>query len=212
MAALTDLCLSDPTAAMTVLGLGPKQVDEVTRNARLQREPCGSAISVFSGVVFDSLGYRGLSRSQRTRADTSLLITSALFGLVRPNDLIPAHRLSGDVSLPGVGTMRSVWRQPLGSVLREVAGLVVDLRSGTYLELAPPPRTEDWLMVRVLQERGGRRVTVSHDNKSTKGRLAHDLLALRRGPEHTASLVTALCKAGYRLEHTEPGRIDVISD
>ena len=40
-----------------------------------------------------------------------MAVTSALFGLVRPGDRIPAYRLSGDVSLPGLGPVAGVWRQ-----------------------------------------------------------------------------------------------------
>jgi cytoplasmic iron level regulating protein YaaA (DUF328/UPF0246 family) len=211
LSALTALCAKRPAEAIIALGLGPKQADDVALNARLRREPCGPAIEVYTGVIFESLGYSTLSAAHRRRAEEVVLIASALWGLVRPPDLIPPYRLSGGTTLPDIGTMRSAWRVPLGSVLRDVEGPVVDLRSGAYLDLAPPPRVDDWVTVRVVQERNGRRITVSHDNKSTKGRLARELLGLRRAPSSTGNVVTALSKAGYRIEEPGPGRLDVVT-
>src|SRR6185312_7768429 len=101
--ALVELCAGDPERAATALGLGTTQLDLVERNARLRATPTARADRVYSGVLYDALGFANLSAAARRRASSRVAITSSLFGLVRPGDRIPAYRLSGDTTLPGLG-------------------------------------------------------------------------------------------------------------
>ena len=68
--------------------------------------------------------------------------------------------------------------------------LVVDCRSATYLAAWHPPRSADWVAVRVLrQEPDGTRSVVSHSAKHTRGLLTRHLLIRRgRAPHDAASL------------------------
>ena len=218
LAELIRQCRSDPDHAATLLGLGPKQSDDVGRNADLKREPCGPAIGVYTGVLFDALDYPTLSTRARKRAREHVAISSALWGLLRPNDLIPAYRLSGSVTLPGIGTLAAAWKAPVSAVLAETPGLIVDLRSGTYVSLGPIPPSAAGraVSVRVLQERNGRRTVVSHHNKATKGRLLRALLESTLTPRTPAALLRALQKLDFRVEEAGTSvvgtHLDVIVD
>jgi cytoplasmic iron level regulating protein YaaA (DUF328/UPF0246 family) len=168
----------DPAALQTALGC-PE--GEVEKNAALTTAPTLPSLRRYTGVVYEALSYSTLSPGGRRRANGSLRVASALFGLLAPIDRIPAYRLSGGTSLPGVGSLAAVWRAVLEAELAEHRGLVVDLRSGAYAALARAPHAVE---VRVLRDVGGRRTVVSHDNKWTKGRLAR-----------------ALCEQGARTVH-----------
>ncbi|MBK1789521.1 peroxide stress protein YaaA, partial [Prauserella cavernicola] len=91
------------------------------------------------GVLYDALGAASFSKAELARAGGRLAVASALVGVVRAHDPIPAYRLSGGSTMPGFGTLRSLWRPALEPALAEVEGLVVDLRSGTYAALARVP-------------------------------------------------------------------------
>jgi cytoplasmic iron level regulating protein YaaA (DUF328/UPF0246 family) len=168
-------------------------------------------------VLYEALDYSGLTAAGRRRADAHVAIASALWGLVRPSDLIPAYRLSAGTTLPGLGPLTQVWRDPVSSAIASVEGLIVDLRSGGYVALGPVPSSaaKRTVTVRVLQERNGRRTVVSHFNKATKGRLVRALLSSRRTPRTPAAFAEALDALGFRIE-TQPTRkgqptsIDVI--
>ena len=119
--------------------------------------------------------------------------------------------------LPSIGPLQHAWRDPIGSLLREQAGLIVDLRSGAYEKLAPVP--DDALgravTVRVLNERRGKRTVVSHSNKATKGLLVRQLLLSRRTPETPRAFLTAVQSCGFEAEwvdarHGSPAQVDVI--
>ena len=170
--AVETLAREQPDALRAALGLSPRQHAEIEADARLTSAPTLPAMSLYTGVVYEALGYSSLSAGAKRRANGSLVVASALFGLVRPKDRLPAYRLSGSTSLPGLGGLGPVWRGAVEAELSSYDGLVVDLRSGTYAALARVPRAVE---VRVLRESNGVRSVVSHDNKWTKGRLARAL-------------------------------------
>jgi len=201
---LVRLCRTDPVGAAATLGLGPSQLDLVARNAELETAPTARADAIYAGVLYDALDLATLSPAARRRATSRLAVTSALFGLVRPGDRIPAYRLSGDAVLPEVGSVAGVWRAALGAAVTDGVGrgLLVDLRSSTYAafwrptsELAPRTAT-----VRVLHESDGRRTVVSHFNKATKGRIVRTLLEDGADPRTPQSLADTLSRLGWTVE------------
>jgi len=211
--ALVKLCNGNQKRALAVLGLGPTQTEAIAVNAALLTEPTARADSIYSGVLFEALDLASLDDTARKRADESLAITSALFGLIRPDDHIPAYRLSGNASLPRLGTIAGRWRTSLPRVIRELtgSGLLVDLRSGTYLMLGRPPidlapRTAT---MRVLHEHDGTRKVVSHFNKATKGRIVRGLLSSGADPESVDELRELLVGLGWTVERMGH-RLDVI--
>lgn len=198
------VALSDRPDAAQVLGLGATQADLVETNARLATAPTARADRVYSGVLYDALSLESLSPAGRRRATARLAITSSVFGLVRPGDRIPSYRLSGDITLPGIGPVAGLWREHLGEAMTTAlgSGLLVDLRSGTYAafwrppaELAPRVAT-----VRVLHEAGGVRKVVSHFNKATKGRIVRALLEDGAAPRTPARLADDLTRLGWKVE------------
>jgi hypothetical protein len=175
---------ADPAELQRVLACS---AEEVAKDAVLTSSGTLPAIRRYTGVVYEALSYKTLSPNGRRRANASLRIASALFGLLSPTDRIPAYRLSGGTSVPGVGSLGALWRPVLEPELAAHRGLVVDLRSGPYANLA---RVPDAVQVRVLRETDGQRGVVSHDNKYTKGLLARTLC------EQGARTVADVAEAG----------------
>jgi cytoplasmic iron level regulating protein YaaA (DUF328/UPF0246 family) len=210
LGALVDLCRDDPERARAALGLATGLADLVARNADLPTAPTARADRVYSGVLYDALGLADLPADARRRATSRVAVVSSLFGMVRPGDRIPAYRLSGDASLPGLGPVAGVWRAHLGSAVREALGpgLLVDLRSTTYAAFwrPEPDLARRVVTVRVLHESGGRRTVVSHFNKATKGRLVRGLLEDGANPGSVRALVGTLQRLGWHVEAGEPGR------
>ncbi|CCG05722.1 peroxide stress protein YaaA [Blastococcus saxobsidens] len=189
----------DVPASRAALGLSPRQDDEIARNATLLTAGTLPALQRYTGVLYDALDVSSLTRAQRARADRRLAVGSALFGLVGAADRIPAYRLSAGSALPGLPTLRSLWKPALGPVLAGTGGLVVDLRSGSYAALAPVPGA---VTVTVLSERAdGTRSVVSHFNKAHKGRLARLLATTTAEPDDVVRLRRLLRRAGLHVEH-----------
>ena len=199
--ALVDLA-GDVLASRTALGLSAAQDDEIARNAALRTAPTLPALLRYTGVLYDALDVRTLTRAQLARAGSRLAVGSALFGLVGADDPVPAYRLSAGSALPGLPGLRTVWRPVLSPLLAAVDRLVVDLRSGSYAALAPVPGA---LTVQVLSERpDGTRSVVSHSNKAHKGRLARFLATTTAEPDGPGRLGPLLRRAGWRVERNRP--------
>ncbi len=206
--ALVDLCSGDPGPAARTLGIGTTQLDLVDLNARLRDAPTARADKVYAGVLYDALDVATLSTAARRRAGSRLAVTSSLFGLVRPGDRIPAYRLSGDATLPGLGPVAGAWREALGPAMTEAMGdgLLVDLRSGMYAAFWRPPAdlAARVATVRVLHEVDGRRQVVSHFNKATKGRIVRAVLEHGGNPRTPGRLADLLGELGWKVEVGQP--------
>jgi cytoplasmic iron level regulating protein YaaA (DUF328/UPF0246 family) len=205
--ALIKVSKGPRSRARTILGVSERLDHEIDRNVEARQAPCAPAGEIYTGVLYDALEWSTLTAAQRKRAGSRVAIASALFGLLRPTDVIPAYRLSADTTLP--------------DAIRNAAtrGIVLDLRSSAYMNLGPVPEdmAERTVVARVLQQRGSKRVVVSHHNKATKGRLVRSLLGVGRITD-IPDLTGVLGEAGYRVE-LSPGRndsspwlIDVIVD
>lgn len=222
LAALTKLSAGRESRALDVLGLTPRQTTELARNRELIDARALPASQVYTGVLFAALDYATLPAATRRRVDRWVLVFSGLWGAVHLDDVIPAYRLSGDVSLPRLGTVASVWRRPLTKVIPEAAdsGVVLDLRSGTYAKMwtPEPALAERTVVARVLQERpDGSRTVVSHHNKATKGRLVRALASGGRTPQTIESLAALIESHGVvaELRAGRPGKpwsLDLVVD
>jgi len=191
---------ADPTASRRALGISAAQDAEIERNAALRTSPTLPAIHRYTGVLYDALDFGSLRSAEAARARTRLTVGSALFGLLRADDAIPAYRLSAGSTLPGRPGLAARWRPVLEPVLAELSGreLIVDLRSGAYAGLG---RVSGAVVVDVMTEQpDGRRTVVTHFNKAHKGRLARALATARSEPDDAASVAALARKAGMRVE------------
>ncbi len=188
--------------AVQVLGVGASLADEVARNVLLREAPTAPARQVYSGVLYAAAGLDRLTPTGRRRAAEHVRIASGLWGLVSPEDHIPAYRLSMGVDLPGVGPLASAWRPLVDEQLATLASdeLVVDCRSSTYAASGRPPADARWVAVRVLREADGRRAVVSHNAKHTRGVLTRHLLTRRGKAPETAE---QLARVAAELVGTE---------
>jgi cytoplasmic iron level regulating protein YaaA (DUF328/UPF0246 family) len=191
--------------AIEQLAISKGQAGEIDVNAGLRAAPAAPAAAVYSGVLYDHLGLAGLP----ARAQSRVLIASALWGVLRPGDRIPYYRFSAKARLPKIGPVAAWWREALATALPDEPGeLIVDMRSGAYAAAWMPQRAT-LLAVRAFSESDGERKPVSHMAKAVRGEVARALLKSRkvaRDPESAAAIATA---AGFEVE-LNGSNLDVI--
>jgi cytoplasmic iron level regulating protein YaaA (DUF328/UPF0246 family) len=172
--------------AFGVLGVGPSLAHEVERNVNWRSEPAVPASELYSGVLYDALGYATLPPGSKRRANSRLLVVSGAWGALRMTDRVPPYRLSMGTTLPGLGQLASVWRGPLRTTLDAAVGksVIVDCRSSTYAAAWRPSDelAAKWVAVSVVRERAGVRSVVSHNAKHTRGLVARHLLESGKDP------------------------------
>jgi len=190
------------------LKLGRTQAFEIERNRALLNSPVMPAIDRYTGVIYDALDAASLSAGARAFAAGHLAIGSALFGLLRAEDRIPAYRLSHDSRLPGIA-LRRHWRAGVEAELGLRHGLTLDLRSEAYANLGRAGQGSFYL--RVLSEgEDGRRSALSHFNKHAKGEFTRAVLESGVAHSSAGDLVAWAKKNQINLDYGAPGELDLV--
>jgi uncharacterized protein len=172
----------------------------------LRDEPAAPAAVVYTGVLYGRLGLAQLPAVARGR----VLIASALWGIVRPDDRIPYYKFPPKTRLKGFEAPNAYWRPALIEALPDAEGdLVVDMRSGAYVPAWKPKRAT-LLAVRAFTEANGERKAVSHMAKAVRGDVARALLAAKKAPSDPWSAAAIAEQAGFTVELSH-GSLDVIT-
>ena len=207
LTALTDLSRSVEKST-TALKLGKTQRFEIDRNRELRTAPVLPAIDRYTGVIYDALGADTLSPAARAFAADHLAIGSALFGLLRASDPIPAYRLSHDSRLPDL-PLGKLWRAGVEAELQQRQGLTLDLRSEAYAHLGRAPQGSFY--IRVLSEGpDGRRTALSHFNKHAKGAFTRQVLEAGVAHASADALIAWAQSRQINLDYGAHGELDLV--
>ena len=199
--------------ALTFGGLNKARetVIEAAGAQNLLTAPTLRALDRYTGTLFGALHGRGLKGTptennsltpdEVARAKSTVLIQSAMFGLIPATDLIPEYKIDATKKLNGLN-LKQVWSQAHEAIWPRLAGgLIVDLRSNTYADLAPLPEGLPAYKVTVYVEReDGSREQLNHFNKKAKGQLVRAALMAKTTPETIKDLQRCAAKAGLKVE------------
>jgi uncharacterized protein len=171
----------------------------------LREAPAAPAHEVYTGVLFKRLELPELPAAARQR----VLIASALWGVVRPDDRIPYYKFPPKTRLEGIGAPNAFWRPALAAALPDEEGdLIVDMRSGAYAAAWKPKRAT-LLAVRAFTEESGQRKAVSHMAKAVRGDVARALLEAKKVPDDPKGAAAVAEAAGFTVELAD-GTLNVI--
>lgn len=132
-----------------------------------------------TGVMYNAIGFENLPHEAQCRFLTQTFIFSGLFGVLRPDDLIPRYKLKIEAVLPQIGKLAAFWKPILGAFLAEV------LKDQVVWNLLPAAHEAAWenhetyqrmVYVDFVQVKNGVRKTVSHGVKPLRGELVRHLL------------------------------------
>ncbi|KQQ00898.1 MULTISPECIES: YaaA family protein [unclassified Rathayibacter] len=201
----------DRELSTRALKLGPRQLDEIDRNAALVSPLGMAAVDRFDGVLFDALDAGSLTTGAQEVLGQIVVIHSALWGPVRALDAIPAYRLSHDSRIPGF-PLKRWWAQSAAEVIAGLSGLVLDLRSEAYAALGPLVRGEDRRFVRVRsRDASGTLRNLNHFNKQGKGRFVRALVEDGVRSDSIEELAEWAGGRGFELSpNGETGEIDLV--
>ena len=160
----------------------------------LATAPAAKAMDVYTGVLYQALDWNSLSPATRARGEKSVLITSAIFGVLRPSDLIPNYKAK---------IKTSDWKAALKPALDGLAAdLIIDCRSSTYAGVwqSPPANT---VAVRVFKKQKGKISVITHLSKKYRGELARVLLKSGKPPK-TPSELLAIAEKQFDCKLQKP--------
>lgn len=154
---------------------GKHLLDAVTSNIQLESAPVMPAVDRYgAGVMYRALQFPDLPPLAQERLLFQTFIFSGLFGLLRPDDLIPLYKLKADATLPPLGKVSSYWRPILSPILntacagKTVWNLLPQAYAATW---EPDGHAKTVVEVDFLQFKNGIPKTVSHGVKPLRGAL-----------------------------------------
>ena len=164
------------------------------------------AINVYSGVLYQALGWATLSPAARKRAASAVMIISAKYGAVRPDQLIESYKAKID---------NNAMRDRVAAVLDPIkTSLIVDCRSSTYKTVWHSP-LEKTVEIQISTVVDGVRTVVTHMSKKTRGEIARALLQTRSIPKTPEDLYAIVSEkypcALSASDGVEPWILEVIA-
>lgn len=161
------------------------------------------AVEGYTGIVFKQLASQTWNKTMQERAQKHLRLTSFMYGLLRPYDLIFPYRLEGDVQLPDLKekNLFHFWRTHLTTLFIEdiqaSGGTLIYLASNEMRGLFDWKRITDAVRVitpefLVYREKGLKQVVVY--TKMARGQITRWLL------EHPSADITDFVWEGYAFD------------
>lgn len=181
---------------------GETLTEAIEVNKGVYKAPLMSALDRYSpGVLYKSMDFVGLPTGAQRRLLENSIIFSGLFGLLRPDDLIPNYRLRMDASLGEFGKVSSYWRSFLSPVLNET------LKDHIVWNMLPQIHRNAWddrhtysqmVDVQFVNEEDGERKSVTHGVKPLRGQLVN--YVVREMIESVDGLEGWTHPAGYEID------------
>lgn len=162
----------------SLFGVKGDTLEEAVRvNRDVYRAPLMSALDRYGpGVMYKAMDFAGLPTGAQRRLLEQGIIFSGLFGLLRPDDLIPNYRLKMDATLPEIGKVSQYWKPHLSKALNRT------LQDRFVWNMLPGAHEEAWdngityqamVRVRFLRFSEGELKPVTHGVKPLRGRLVN---------------------------------------
>ncbi len=168
----------DSVDLATLFGVKGDALEEAVRvNRAVYKAPLMSALDRYGpGVLYKAMDFGGLPTGAQRRLLEQGIVFSGLFGLLRPDDLIPNYRLRMDAVLPEIGKVSQYWRPHLSRALNRA------LEERLVWNMLPGVHEESWdngvtyhsmVRVRFLRFSDGEMKPVTHGVKPLRGRLVN---------------------------------------
>ena len=127
----------------------------------------GSAIDVYTGVLYMALGWKTLSKAHQKAGQESIVIISAKYAALRPLDSIEPYKEK---------IVNKKMAPRVAAVLDTVeTDLIVDCRSSTYQTVWQSP-IEKTVEIKVFTTVAGEKKVITHMSKKTRGEVTRHLL------------------------------------
>ncbi len=139
----------DEETLSELFGLEDYELEEAIRvNAELYDAPLMSALDRYSpGIMYAAMDFANLPTGAQRRLLENGVILSGLFGLLRPDDLIPNYQLGMDAELPEIGSVADYWRPIISPILNE------SVEGRWVWDLLPEVHREAWTDERTYETR-----------------------------------------------------------
>lgn len=135
------------------------------------------AIERYSGVMFQSISYKDLDSKQKNNANQSILFIDALFGLLKPLDLIPDYKLSISSKIKDL-KIDNFWKNILKEALKEIFNnnIIIDILPEAHRKAIIIDPNVQHYKINFFIEKNAKIVNAGHISKKLKGEFIRYIL------------------------------------
>ncbi len=133
-----------------------------SQNLNIYDSRCSLAIERYTGVVFKYLDWKSLNENEQIYLTKHLRIISGLFGILRPDNLIPNYKLKIEVL-----SLAQLWKTEISNHIK-TEDLILDLLPAAHRKALEP--TENAVKINFMIEKNGKLTQSAHAGKVVKGK------------------------------------------
>ncbi len=134
--------------------------------------PTMRAVERFNGVMFTAISYYTMDLAQKENFEISVLFIDGLFGVIKPNDLIPEYKLK--ISSKMYDTkIQDYWKKHLLGVLKRESKkkVVIDILPEEHRKVLSPEFFDEYYIIQFCDRKNGEIKQAGHNSKQLKGEL-----------------------------------------
>jgi len=201
-------------ALMEVMASGGKAVDRVLdvaddeekekavqANLGIFENPLMSALERFSpGPLYATMDFQNLPTGAQRRLLEQGIILSSLYGLLRPDDLVPDHNLALKAKLPVLGKVLDFWKTMVSDVLNDLLAdkIVWNFLPHNYRKMWDSNESYHTLVnVEFYSDYGGKRRLVDQ-SRAIRGFMIHYIV--EEGADSYESMLLTKYPEGFRVD------------
>ncbi|MFP4402360.1 MAG: peroxide stress protein YaaA [Candidatus Nanoarchaeia archaeon] len=154
----------------------------ISTMSALKDEECMSAIERMAGVMYNSINYAQLNKESKERFNNSVLILDALFGMLKPLDMIPNYKCKVSMRLFDM-TLAKYWQKELSGYFEYECRdkLVLDLLPNSHKEMIKDMENSGDIIEIVFAKQNNNSYTLEgHASKILKGEFVQYVLEFDR--------------------------------
>jgi cytoplasmic iron level regulating protein YaaA (DUF328/UPF0246 family) len=144
-------------------------------------------INRYDGVMFKSINYNGMSKLQKENFNNSVIFIDGMFGLLKPQDLIPDYKLK-ITSKFDTFRMTPFWKENLYSKFNDLfksAEIIIDILPGAHRKIVNFSNANQYveIMFAKIDTKTKKLKNVGHESKVLKGEIInfivkHDIITV----------------------------------
>lgn len=132
------------------------------------------AIDLYTGVVFKEINTEKYNKEQTNYLNKHLVILSAMYGVVRPNDYLWPYRLDMNMKLKNIN-LYDYWKNSVKDYFKE-AKVIINLSSNEFSKMVSYYQDKMITIHFKEEDLKGKLRTVSYNAKKARGQIAHQLI------------------------------------
>ncbi len=171
-----QLIKSEPERQEKILELKAKKLeDAIKKTLNFENELTTSAINRYDGVMFKAINFKEMNETQKENFNNSVIFVDGMFGLLKPQDLIPDYKLK-ITSKFGKYNMTKFWKENLYSKFNNLFSntqLVIDILPGSHRKVVNFSNINNYVEILFAKLVDGKLKNAGHESKKLKGEIVN---------------------------------------